>query len=422
MGWFTGVILVVLLILLILYLLGTFRRQVRYRMKNVPSLSEPRFPLAIVGLSDSLLTSGHATGFWVGAGTIHAARLNAIQTAQSTIHFETFYMTPGKRANDFAAAITERAQAGVAVQLIVDDHGVQSMPRKYWQRLRAARVEVRFFNEFDWGAPLDYLARTHRKLLLIDGRVACIGGAGISDDWDGKPKIGDTAPWLDFEVRFEGLVVTILEGIFLQQWSHVGGTADLSSKFFHMTSPGDSTILVTPGDDPSYADPSITALFYTSILAARKRVWVASPYFLPSRDLQEALQRAKKNGVDVRILTMGPHNDKSYVYHAARELYGSLLTAGVKIYEYQPSMMHAKVLLLDDDWVSTGSANFDPRSSFHNDELHCSISEPELAKKIEQFFTVAFAQSQLVSQADWRRRSTRNRILGRLVLSLRRQL
>jgi cardiolipin synthase len=391
-------------------------------MKNVPSSQEPHFPLAVVGLSDSLLTSGHSTGCWVGADAIHAARLEAIHNAQYAIHCETYYMTPGRRANDFAAAIAERAQAGVKVQLIVDDHGVQSIPKKYWKRLRAARVEVRFFNEFNWGAPLNYLDRTHRKLLLIDGEVAFIGGAGFSDDWDGKKQIGDTAPWLDFEVCFEGLVVAVLEGIFMQQWTHAGGIADLSSKFFHMTLSGDSTILVTPGDDPSYGDASIGALFYMSILAARERVWVASPYFLPSSDLLDALRTAKKNGVDVRILTMGPHNDKNYVYYAARELYSKLLAAGIEIYEYQPSMMHAKVLLIDENWVSTGSANFDPRSFFHNDELHLSVSEPELAKKVEHFFMIAFENSHRVGRADWRTRPARNRILGRLVLSFRRQL
>lgn len=421
-GWMVGITFVLLILLLILYLLGTFRRQTGYRMKNVPGSQESRFPLAVVGLSDSLLTSGCSTGFWVGADAIHAARLEAIHNAQDAIHCETYYMTPGRRANDFAAAIAERAQAGVRVQLIVDDHGVQSIPRKYWQRLRAARVEVRFFNQFSWGAPLSYLDRTHRKLLLIDGKVAFLGGAGFSDDWDGKPEIGDTAPWLDIEVCFQGLVVAVLEGIFMQQWTHAGGTADLSSKFFHLTSSGNSTILVTPGDDPSYGDASIGALFYMSILAARDRVWVASPYFLPSSDLLHALRTAKKNGVDVRILTMGPHNDKNYVYRAARELYSRLLTTGIEIYEYQPSMMHAKVLLIDQNWVSTGSANFDPRSFFHNDELHLSISEPELVNQVEHFFVSAFANSHLVSWVDWRTRSTRNRMLGRLVLLFRRQL
>lgn len=422
MGWLAGIIFVLVLIaLLILYLLGTFRHRIEYRMKNVPSLEEPYFPLAIVGLSDSLLTSGHATGCWVGADAIQAARLEAIRNAQFAIHCETYYMTPGRRANDFATALAQQAQAGVKVQLIVDSHGTKSMPKRYWKQLRAGRVEVRFFNPFTWGAPLDYLARTHRKLLLIDGKAAFIGGAGISDDWDGKPEIGDTAPWLDFEARFEGLVITVLEGIFMQQWTHAGGTADLSPEFFRITS-GSTTILVTPGDDPSYVDSSIGALFCMSILAARKRVWVASPYFLPGGDLQAALVSAKRNGVDVRILTVGPHNDKNYIYHAACELYGGLLAAGIEIYEYQPSMMHAKVLLLDESWVSTGSANFDPRSSFHNDELHLSIHQPELAKQVEQFFITAFSKSHQVSRADWQSRPIWSRLVGWLVLCFRRQL
>ncbi len=418
--WLGGACLTALVILfVVLYVLGTFRTCVRYQIKNVPGSEEHRFPLALVGISDSLLTQGSSTGFWIGADAIYATRLAAIRSAQRTVHFETFYMTPGRRAQEFAAAIIEQARSGVKVQLIVDSYGTKTMSERYWQQLRAVGVEIRFFSEFHWASPLDYLARTHRKLLLIDGEMALVGGAGISDEWDGTKKIGDTAPWLDIEVRFGGTVVTILEGVFMQQWAHTGGMADLGPEIFDPPASGSSRVLVTPGDDPSYKDSSIGALFYTSVLAARKRLWIASPYFLPNLDLREALLRAQKNQVDVRILTNSLRSNKKFVCYASRELYGHLLKSGIQLYEYQPSMMHAKVMLIDRYWVSTGSANLDSRSAFHNDELHISMAERKLASQVERFFLAAFAKSQHVTLQDWQTRPVWERVRGRLVLPLR---
>ncbi len=369
-----------------------------------------------------MITTGCSTGFWIEADDIYAARIKAIQSAQQTIHFETFFMTPGKRVNEFAAAIAERATSGVKVQMIVDQYGVKSLPQRYWKRLQAAGVEIRFFNSFNWKAPIDYFARTHRKVLLIDGKVGLIGGAGVSDYWDGLKKIGDTAPWYDFEMRFEGALIAALEGMFMQHWAYVEGTANLDPQIFNLEPESDQTYLVTAGDDPSYRASSVKALFQTNIYAATKRVLISSPYFLPDKNLRQALIAAKKEGVEVRILTNGPQCDKKLVYYASCEIYRDLLAAGIEIYEYQPSMMHAKALLVDDCWVSTGSANFDPRSFFHNDELDVSTGEDQLVKNTEQLFLKGFSKSKCITMADWRNRPLWKRLVGRTVLFFQSQL
>lgn len=421
--WSGGVILAAtVVILFILYFRGTFRDRIQYKIRNVPAPKAPRFSLALASLSNSIVTRGCATGFWVESEAINAARIEAIKSAQHSIHFETFFMTPGSRANNFAAAIAQQAQAGVEVQIIVDQYGTKTLPKRYWQRLRAAGVNISFFNDFNWRAPIDYFARSHRKLLIIDGEFALIGGAGVSNYWDGLDNIKDTVPWLDFELCFEGEVVAALEGMFMQHWTYVQGMADLSATTFHPQSNGDYTMLVTAGDDPSYRASSVKALFQTSIHAATKRLWISSPYFLPDANLRAALIIAKKKGVDVRILTNGSQCDKKFVYYASCEIYGDLLAAEIEIYEYQPSMMHAKALLLDDCWVSTGSANFDPRSFFHNDELDISTGEPQLVRNIEQFFRQGFSKCKLINIKDWQKRSLWKRILGRIVLFFQSQL
>ncbi|WP_256973575.1 phosphatidylserine/phosphatidylglycerophosphate/cardiolipin synthase family protein [Nostoc sp. T09] len=421
--WLSSELLLVLIFILlfILYLTGAFHKKINYRITDVPGLTEPDFPVAMMSVSNSLITQGEFTNFWFEIEDIYTARLEAIQRAQSTIHFETFFMTPGRRADEFAAALAERSQAGVEVLFIADSLGVTTISQDYWQKLKAAGVAVRFFHEFTWKAPLAYNIRTHRKLLLIDGEVAFVGGMGVSDHWDGVQKKEVTDPWLDLEVCFTGQIVVTLEGIFMQHWLYEGGVASLRPKLFKSPVMGGATVLVTPSSSPA-ASSTVCALFYTTFLAATQRIWLASPYFLPDHNARQALLAAKKRGIDVRILTMGFHNDKKLIYYAVREGYAKLLAAGIEIYEHQPSMMHAKVLLIDDNFVSTGSTNLDPRSLFHNDELQLSLSESELAQLVEQFFAYGISRSDRITITEWKARPIWQRVLGWLTLFFRWQL
>ena len=406
---------------LVLYLRGALHKQVKYRIKDVPDLQDPHFLLALVSVSNSLMTHGCPVNFWYEIDAIYTARLEAIRRAQRTIYFETFYMTPGRRADEFKAAMIERSQSGVEVLFLADSLGVKTISKKYWQQLKAAGVSVRFFHQFTWKAPLTYNIRSHRKLLLIDEETAFVGGMGVSDLWDGVEKTQQTAPWLDFEICLTGQILVILEGIFMQHWLYEGGVASLKAELFKSAEADGVTVLVTPSSSPS-ASSYVCALFYTSLLVAKKRIWFASPYFLPDNNTRRALLQAKKNGVDVRILTVGPQNDKKMIYYAVREGYSDLLKAGIEIYEHQPSMMHAKVLLIDDSFVSTGSANLDPRSLFHNEELNLSLIEPKLVQFADKFFTHGFKKSRRVEISQWKRRPLWQRVLGQIALFFRWQL
>lgn len=371
--------------------------------------------MVLASVSNSFLSKGTITNFWSVHDHIQSARLEAIQQAQRTIHFETFHMRPGRRANDFANAIAERAAAGVEVLLIADAYGTHPLPQRYWKRLRAAGVKIVFFNPFDWRAPANVAGRTHRKLLLIDGEVGLIGGAGISDLWDGDE---EQPAWLDIEIRVEGEIVTFLEGQFVHHWTYGGGEANLQKEAFHASaSSASELILATAGNNPTYRFSPIKDLKENTIVAARDRIWLASPYLLPDQNARELLIEAKKSGVDVRLLTASADNiDKTYVYYAAFELFGDLLANGITIYEYQPSMIHAKMMLVDHQWVNMGSANFDSRSFFHNEELDLSTNDPGLVAEIEKVFQNAFAHSQEVSFEKWKHRSWwRHKLFGRLV-------
>lgn len=412
---FIAFLILSLIIFIGFYLRGAFRDRLRYRAINPPDPEDPRFPLTLASITNSFITKGIITDFWNEIDTIQQARLAAISQAQHTIDFETFFMTPGKRADNFAAAIAERASAGLRVRLVVDSYGTKDISQQYWERLKRSGVEISFFNPFNWRAPLDYAGRTHRKLLLIDSKFGLVGGAGISDLWDGTEKADDSQPWLDVEMRLEGEIVSILEGVFSQHWTFDDGVADLSRELDNQKEEN-SLMLVIPGANPRIRFSPIRAFKYNSIIAARKRIWLASPYFLPDESSIDLLVAAKKSGLDVRILTTSERSDKKPVYYASYEHCGRLLKGGVEIYEYQPSMTHAKLLLIDDLWATTGSANFDPRSFSHNDELDICSAQPELVKGIEQTFEKGFAQSERITYAQWQRRSLlKHRVLGNIV-------
>ena len=421
--WWLGIGLVVVLVVVLAlisygYLMGSFRQASSCTIENVPSLDDPCFALSLEGLANSADTTGHLVGFWREIDDVYAARNAAMASAEHLIQYETYFMTPGRRADAFAEVITDRALAGVAVQLLLDHQGTKAMPEKYWWRLRNIGVEIQFFRPLDWRAPLEYNSRSHRKLLIVDGQRVLIGGAGVSDFWDGVAFDHDVAPWLDFEVAYEGEVVSLLQGKFLQNWSSAGGCIDLKQGMHAVQKQGSTPLFITDNTS-TLNESSMRLLMQLHILAAKKRLWIGSPYLVPDDATVKALIRACQKGVDVRILTMGPATDKLMVHLASRCLYGPLLKAGIKICEYQLSMMHAKFVLVDDDWVSTGSANFDPRSYFHNDELNISGAYPELAHQVEQFFIDAMANSHCLTYADWQNRSQAEKLKGQLALVFR---
>ena len=423
---FIALLIITLIIFVGFYLRGAFRDRITYKIKHAPKPDEPQFPLILASITNSFITNGVVTDFWNEPAAIQQARLDAISQAQHTIDFETFFMTPGKRADDFAVALAERASAGVEIRLVVDDYGTKDISDQYWRRLRGAGVKVSFFNTFKWRAPLDYAGRTHRKLLLIDGKFGLVGGAGISDLWDGVEKDDDSQPWLDVEMRLEGEIIAFLEGVFSQHWTFDDGTADFSKLKFQTFNCNDrqspsqksdrDLMLVIPGANPKIRFSPIKSFKYNNILCARKRIWLASPYFLPDENSIDLLVAAKQDGVDVRILTTSSRSDKKPVYYASYEHYGKLLKGDVEVYEFQPSMTHAKLLLIDDIWATTGSANFDPRSFIHNEELDVCSAQPKLVEGIKDTFEKGFAQSKRVTYEEWKRRSLiKHRVLGNVV-------
>ena len=397
-------------------LLFQLRVTVRYQLAHASRTDSPAFATVLAGLTNSASAPYERPVLFDDVGAIYAAMLADIRAATTSITLETYLFWSGKIADDFIAALAERAQAGVKVRVLLDADGSRFLRRKDVKRWRQAGCEVRFFRPLQWYRPAQYNHRTHRKLLVVDGRVGYTGGIGVADIWRGPP------PWLETMVRLEGAVVALLQGAFFQDWLIARGALDLSADFFpELPQEGAASAMVTCSS-PLWGDSAIRLLYFGAITSATTRLSLASPYFLPNWDTTGALAAAAARGVEVRLVLPGPMNDHTLPYWASRRLYGHLLAAGVRIFEFQPAMMHAKAMTIDGRWSTLGSANFDPRSFFLNSELNVSIDDEGFAGEMEAFFGRAIAHSREITLDDWQRRGVLERIGGWLGLVFKDQI
>jgi cardiolipin synthase len=419
MHWslFILVMAAMLSIALTLMLLIALRINVRYCLRVAGRMDDPDFLPTLEGLTNSSSRSIHAFHLMTDVGESYAAMVEAIAAAKVSITFETYLFWSGQVADMFVEALCERARAGIPVKLLFDADGSRHLKRDTLALLRQAGCEVRFFRPFVWSQPVQYNHRTHRKLLVLDGLVGFTGGLGVADQWLGPPQ------WLEVMVRLEGAVVGLLQGAFFQNWAIAGGALDLGPAFFPaIAEEAGRPLGMVTNSAPIWGDSMIRLLYYSAICSAQQRLWLMSPYFLPGEDTIEALADAARRGVSVRLVVPGPKYDKALPYFASRRLYGPLLAAGVEIFEYQPSMLHAKCMVVDGRWCTFGSTNFDPRSFFLNSELNVSITDPDIAAQFSVFFEHALADSAPVTLEAWKVRPLMDRVIGTIGLIVRDQL
>ena len=314
---------------------------------------------------------------------IFPAMLAAIREARQTINFETYVFEKGEIPRVFADALAERARAGVKVNLIVDAVG-GSKSRAYHRELSAAGVQLEPFHSIWWADPRRYNYRTHRKLLIVDGRIGFIGGAGIADQWKGDA--ASSAEWRDLHFRVEGPVVAQLQGAFAANWAHTHRETLQGREYFPPLPSAGTTPARVFISSPRQSRAAVELAYQLAIAAAQHSLLIESPYFIPSRPLLDALCAAARRGVRVEILMPGPHLDHKAVRRASRKRWPKLFAAGVALYEYQPTMIHTKLMIADGHFVSLGSANFDPRSLAINDEANLNALDPALAAELTRVF------------------------------------
>jgi cardiolipin synthase len=377
-----------------------------YRVSRSPAvrLDDPRFVQTLQALTGGHLHHYSKLEVLTNGEQFYEAELAAIAAAKQTINLEAYIFAKGELTQRFVKAMAERARAGVRVQVIVDAIGGFGQSKGYFKELTDARGEVEWYHPLRWDTWPSINNRTHRELLIVDGEVGFIGGAGFADHWYKGEQ--DAPRWRDTMVRVEGEAVTGLQSVFAENWLEASGEIIAGRDYFPFTRAAEQNTTLVIGSAPT-AGGSTTArvLFQTLLASASKTIYITTPYFLPDFSARSELIRAiKERGVDVKIVVPGRHMDHHLTRSSSRRLYGELLFAGAKIYEYKPAMIHTKSLVIDSMWSVLGSTNMDSRSFVLNDEVNIATLNPAIAKRVEQDFFHDLSQAREITYEEWKRR------------------
>jgi cardiolipin synthase len=365
----------------------------------------------------SVLPHNRAEIFANGAQFYPAMR-DAIRQATESVNLEAYIFRPGAAADLLIDVMVERARAGVEVRLVFDAIGSPTMSGEPLRRLREAGCQICFYQAIRWYRLHRLNNRTHRELLVIDGRIAFTGGAGVADSWF----TGDGGPaWRDTMARVEGPIVAALQGVFAENWLECCGEILTAPRHWPVLAPVGNTEAMLVKSSPSDRSTSSRVVFQMLIEGAVRTVDISTPYFLPDRALRRALVRAARRGVRVRVLVPGTLTDERFVRLASRRMYGELLEGGVQLHEYRPAMIHVKALLVDGTWAVIGTTNVDNRSFEHNDEVNVAFRDAGITDRLRRDFESDLAASDAISLDSWRTRSPFERLVSPVLWILERQ-
>jgi cardiolipin synthase A/B len=351
---------------------------------------------------------------------IFPALLLAIRSATKTICFETYIYWSGSIGTEFSDALCERAQAGVKIHMLLDWFGSDKIDPKLIDRMKSAGVEVERFRPPRWYNLSRMNSRTHRKLLIVDGRVGFTGGVGIADVWLGDAESPEH--WRDSHFQLEGPAVAQLQAAFMDNWLKARAMVHHSEEYFPPLSKcGDSLAQVFKSSAMDGSE-SVRLMYLLSIAAAEKSILLANAYFVPDDLAIRTLIAAKQRGVGIQIIVPGNRTDMPMARRASRACWGPLLEAGIEIYEYQPTMYHCKVMIVDGLWTSVGSTNFDNRSFRLNDEANLNISDKHFADEETRKFEADKRKAKRITLSEWRNRPFNEKLREWLSALLRSQL
>lgn len=403
--------------------LAMFERGLPYTIAKTPSvgLASDAFLRILASLVGAEVHRGAHIEVLTDGEVYYESELLAIAGARHSVNLEAYIFEKGEVTRRFLAALLDRTKAGVKVNIVLDAVGSFATGNEYFDELRRAGGRVYWYHPIRLHTLPRINNRTHRELIVVDGRVGFLGGAGFGDRW--RFGQGGRARWRDTMFRVEGDVVTSLQAVFVENWVESSGEILMGQEYFpEGERRGKSVALVAHSSPTTGLSTRARMLFQTLLACARKSIFITTPYFVPDRSIRGEVVRAiQDRGVKVRILTPGRHSDQHLTRRSSRRLYGELLRAGAEIYEYAPSMMHAKTLVIDELWSVVGSTNFDNRSFGLNDEVSLAARDPLLAERLLEDFARDVRNSRPISYLEWRRRPLLERAHEQLGSLLERQ-
>jgi cardiolipin synthase len=374
-------------------------KRTTYTYKPDYGVDSAEFRRSLEMLGTEMVPHNNATLLLNGDASF-SAMLAAIHAARASVNMETFIFNEGEVAGEFARAMADKAREGVEVRVLLDDFG--SHPGPLSDLMEKAGVKLRWYKPLRIYSIYKLGRRTHRKILTVDGRVGFIGGFGIDDRWKGNARNPDE--WREANVQVEGPVVAQLQAIFMEDWVHTTGEVLHGEKQFPPTPAAGTMLAQAIAASRSDASSRAKLLYYMAIQAARKTIWIENAYFVPDGQIRRGLVNAVARGVDVRVLVPGRHIDIPIVRMASRFHYGELLDGGVKIYEYRPTMMHNKVMVVDGIWTTIGSINFVNRSMKKNAEANVAIYDRGFAELVENMIVADLEKGEVFTRAKWKKR------------------
>ena len=378
------------------------------------------FMRALAGAVAQHVLGGNEMTLLQNGVEIFPALFDAMAAARESIHFSTFIYESGRVPTRFADALSAAARRGIEVRVVLDSRGSKKIQPALITQMREAGCQVRWFQAVKWLTWARYNHRTHRKLLIVDGKLAFTGGVGIADEWDGD---GDSpAHWRDTHVRIVGPAVAVVQAAFVDTWNEATGELPIGEKVFPIQAPAGDVGICAIQSNPTSATSDARRSMAALIAGSSRRLWITNAYFIPTRPFVKALSGAKARGVDVKILMPGPYHDQPAVRRASRRTWPALLRGNVELYEFQPTMIHAKTVVVDGAVTSIGSINFDPRSFALNAEFGVVALDQRIAVLMEDAFVRDVGRARRVTREDLRRLPLWQNLLDMICYWIRAQL
>jgi cardiolipin synthase len=412
--------IVTLAIALIAVNASSGEKKIQQRIEHLYGVEDPEFLHVMGVLLGPPVVSGNRYQVLVNGDRIFPSMLQAIRGAKQTIDFETYIYWSGAIGKEFADALAERARAGVRVHVLLDWVGSQKMEDALLDELKSAGVEIQKYHPPHWSQLGRLNNRTHRKLLVVDGTIGFTGGVGVAEQWTGDAQ--DPEHWRDTHFRVEGPVVAQMQGVFMDNWIKTAGAVLHSAEYFPPIAPLAGGPAQVFSSSPSGGSASMELMYLLAITSANRTIRLSSSYFVPNEMAVKSMVAAMKRGVKLQIIVPGKHIDTETVRSASKARWGDLLAAGAEIYEYQPTMYHCKVMIVDEYLVSTGSTNFDDRSFRLNDEANLNLYDAAFAAEQVRIFAADLARSRRITLAEWQQRPLKDKLLEKLASLLGPQL
>ncbi len=377
-----------------------------YELRDPPAPGTPEFDRLVEAVTGAAVRHGNRVKILRNGCRTFPAMLDAIDAAESTIDLSSYIYWPGGITDQFTKALCEKAQEGLEVNLVVDAYGSAKLDGHTIDTLEDAGVNVSVFRPPAWYTVDKLNNRMHRRLLIVDGHIGFAGGVGIAEVWTGDAE--DPDHWRETHAAIDGPAVRDILGGFLENWAE-GANVLLGPSHVPELDPFPEGVDVhVIRSSPRSGGTATAQLFYAAIAGARERLWITTAYFAPDQALLAALCQAAARGVDVRILVNGPNVDKEVVRETGQGHYGHLMEAGVRIFEYQQTMLHAKVMIAD-SWANLGSSNLEHRSLGLDDELIVAFSDPVVVEELAEHFHDDLKVSVEFDLDRWKRRSLAKR-------------